>query len=84
MDTLENIFPEDILEKYEIYNYYHAAEILETAYPEEFNDLIDVLRNVDISLMTYWKQEEMNQLYHQNLKIFCFQGTGQKQEFMEI
>lgn len=43
MDTLENIFPEDILEKYEIYNYYHAAEILETAYPEEFNDLIDVL-----------------------------------------
>ena len=50
MDTLENIFPEDILEKYEIYNYYHAAEILETAYPEEFNDLIYVLLNVDISI----------------------------------
>ena len=34
MERLQYIFPEDILEKYEIYNYYHAAEILSTAYGE--------------------------------------------------
>ena len=50
MKRLDKFFPEDILEYYEIYNYYHAAEILSTAYPDEFHDLIDVLRNVDISI----------------------------------
>lgn len=50
MERLKNIFPDDILEKYEIYNYDHAAEIMSLAYPSEFNDLIDVLRNIHISL----------------------------------
>ena len=46
MERLDKIFPPDILEKYEIYSYYHAAEILSMAYPTEFQELIDVLRNV--------------------------------------
>lgn len=50
MESLKNIFPKDILEKYEIYNYNHAAEIMSVAYPNEFNDLIDVLRNVEITI----------------------------------
>ena len=50
MDRLQSILPIDILEKYEIYNYYHAAEILATAYQEEFQELIYVLRNVNISI----------------------------------
>ena len=50
MNRLQSVFPVDILEKYEIYNYYHAAEILATAYQEEFQELIDVLRNVNISI----------------------------------
>ena len=50
MDRLQPILPIDILEKYEIYNYYHAAEILSTAYQEEFQELIYVLRNVNISI----------------------------------
>lgn len=50
MERLDSIFPIDILEKYEIYNYYHAAEIMCMSYPEEFNDLIHDLRNVHISM----------------------------------
>lgn len=50
MSQLNRYFPEDILEKYEIYNYYHAAEILHESFREEFYDLIEVLRNVDISI----------------------------------
>ncbi len=50
MDALTNIFPQDILEKYEVYSYYHAAEILASAYPNEFAELIEVLRKVHISI----------------------------------
>lgn len=50
MKRMNNIFPEDILKKYEIYNYYHAAEILSLAYPNEFKDLIDSLRDVEITI----------------------------------
>jgi hypothetical protein len=50
MERLDNIFPEDLLGKYEIYNYGHAAEIMSLAYPNEFNDLVDVLRNIHITL----------------------------------
>lgn len=47
---VEGLFPNDIMEKYEIYSYYHAAEILANAYPNEFNELIESLRNVRISI----------------------------------
>jgi CRISPR-associated protein Csd2 len=50
MERLNYIFPADILEKYEIYNYAHAAEIMSLAYPNEFNDLVYVLRNMHITL----------------------------------
>lgn len=50
MSNIENIFPKDLLDKYEIYNYYHAAEILSTAYPNEFQDLLYALYNVDIHI----------------------------------
>lgn len=50
MERLSSIFPPDILDKYEIYSYYHAAEILSMAYPTEFQELIEALRNVDITI----------------------------------
>jgi len=55
MGILDRVFPEDILERYEIYNYYHAVEIMSQSYPNEFNDLIDVLRNVNITLQDILK-----------------------------
>ncbi len=40
--------PDDILEKYEVHQWKHAAAILRTDFPEEFNDIIEVLRGFQI------------------------------------
>lgn len=37
--------PEDIQDLYEFYNFNHAAEILSTSYTEEYNEILDALRN---------------------------------------
>jgi len=42
--------PNDILEKYEIYNYNHAIEILSQTFKVEYDDLINVLRSLNISI----------------------------------
>lgn len=44
MELLEKYVPSDIREKYEFYNYGHAAEIITQAFPKEWNDLMDALR----------------------------------------
>lgn len=41
--------PEDIRELYETYNYHHAAEVLSTSYPEEFEEIMAALRNFRIT-----------------------------------
>lgn len=50
MNKLVVNLPDDIMEKYEILNYNYALEILATSFPNEYNDLIDVLRNVHITI----------------------------------
>lgn len=50
MENNLTMFPEDILEKFEIYNYNHAAEVLSDAYQTEFDDLVDTLRGVNITI----------------------------------
>ncbi len=50
MRRLDKFFPRDILEKYEIYNYHHAAEILTTSFPEEYDEIIMALREVHIDI----------------------------------
>lgn len=47
-ERLNKILPGDILSKYEVYNYHHAAEILSLAYPNEFEEIVKALRNIDI------------------------------------
>lgn len=42
---LSRWIPEDILLKYEIYNYNHAAEILFESFPDEYQDVMEALRN---------------------------------------
>lgn len=44
MELLEKYVPSDIRDKFEFYNYGHAAEIITQAFPKEWNDLMDVLR----------------------------------------
>lgn len=50
MENLISFLPSDIIEKYEINNYNHALDILANSYPEEFQDLIGVLRDVCIDI----------------------------------
>lgn len=40
----------DLSDKYEIYNYNHALEIISQSFPEEYNDLICVLDSLNISV----------------------------------
>jgi CRISPR-associated protein Csd2 len=48
-ETWKKYIPEDIQQKYEIYDYKHAAAILYTEFPEHFSDVCTVLRNFTIS-----------------------------------
>ena len=41
--------PEDIRDLYEIHNYHHAAEVLATSYQQEFDEIMNALRNFRIS-----------------------------------
>jgi hypothetical protein len=49
MDPWIRFFPDAIHEKYELYNFNNAVEILSTAYPEEFSDVVEALANFQLS-----------------------------------
>jgi hypothetical protein len=48
-------FPKEILKKYEIHEWKHACAILRTDYQEEWNDIIDLLKN--FKLCESWIKE---------------------------
>lgn len=41
--------PEELLEKFEFYNYNHALEIITQAFPEEWSNVVDCLRQLNIT-----------------------------------
>lgn len=41
---------DDLKKKYEFHNYNHALEIITQAFPEEWNEIVDCLKNIDITL----------------------------------
>lgn len=45
-----NYIHTDIIDKYEFYNYGHALEILQGAFPEEWNELQECLRQLHLTL----------------------------------
>lgn len=47
--TLSNYLPSELLEKYEVHNYRHAAEVLSTGCPEELAELMDALAKFEIT-----------------------------------
>lgn len=49
MSELSKWIPSDILERFEIYNYNHAAEIISQSFPEELGDLVTALRHLEIT-----------------------------------
>lgn len=49
MNDLTRWLPADILERYDFHNYNHALEILKEAFPREFNEILSVLRRLEIT-----------------------------------
>lgn len=46
--TLDQFLPSDILEKYEIHDFKHAAAILHSEFPQELSEICDALREFTI------------------------------------
>lgn len=46
---LEDYIAPDLLEKFEFFNYNHALEIITQAFPEEWDDIVECLRELDIT-----------------------------------
>lgn len=60
MSDISQWIPQDVLAKYEVHNYNHAAEILYQAFPDELNEIVSALRSVNIvidDLKTYGGSE---------------------------
>lgn len=49
METWKGLFPKSIQEKYELYNYNHAAEILAQAFPQEFGEVLSAMQTLKIT-----------------------------------
>ena len=47
---IEDYVDSDLLEKYEFYNYNHALEIISQAFPDEWSELIECLRGLEITV----------------------------------
>lgn len=46
---LEDYIDADLLDRFEFYNYNHAVEIITQAFPEEWSNIVDCLRRLDIT-----------------------------------
>ena len=46
---IRDYIEEDLLEKFEFYNYNHAIEIITQAFPEEWSDIVSCLRALEIT-----------------------------------
>ena len=49
MDSYFQFIPDDLIEKYDFFNYNHAVEILANSFPVEWDDLVNALRNLHIT-----------------------------------
>ena len=47
--NIEEYVAPDLLEKFEFHNYNHALEIITQAFPEEWNEIVDCLRQLSIT-----------------------------------
>ena len=46
---IEEYIEHDLLEKFEFYNYNHALEIITQAFPEEWSNIVECLRRLEIT-----------------------------------
>ena len=50
-DIIERIFPEGVLNKFEIVSYRNAATILQSGFPQQHEHIVNALENIQISTM---------------------------------
>ena len=50
MDKWKELFPTDIISNFEIFNYNHAAEIIFQSFSDEFDEVIQALRSLHITV----------------------------------
>lgn len=50
MDNWKKLFPDDIIERFELLNYNHATEIISQSFPIEFKEIITALRSLEINI----------------------------------
>jgi hypothetical protein len=48
--SIERYIPEDVRSRFEFNNYNHAIEILSQAFPNEWNEILEALRRVEITI----------------------------------
>lgn len=48
-EQLSRFLPADILEKYEVHNFRHAAEVLATSHPQELDEILNALRKFNLT-----------------------------------
>lgn len=81
---IEKYIDNDLLSRFEFYNYGHALEILHDAFSTEWNELQDSLRKLRLTLTDVKKLEEMNHQFQRNLMIYCIRMDGGKLELVGI
>ena len=74
----------DLLDKFEFHNYNHAIEIITQAFPEEWREVVECLRKLDIPQMTCVKQAETRLRFLRNLMMFSTRMGGEKSGFREM
>lgn len=50
METWERLIPKRVHERYELYNFNNAVEIMSEAYSQEYFEIIEALENIDIRI----------------------------------
>ena len=72
----------DLLDKFEFHNYNHAIEIITQAFPEEWREVVECLRKLELPQMTCVKQAETRLRFLRNLMMFSTRMGGERNEFL--
>ena len=71
----------DLLDKFEFHNYNHAIEIITQAFPEEWREVVECLRKLDITTDDL-REAETRLRFLRNLMMFSTRMGGEKSGFL--
>lgn len=73
-----------LLDKFEFYNYNHALEIITQAFPDEWNEIVDCLRKLNITTDDLREAGGNETKIRKSLMMFFIRMAGEKFEFLGI